>query len=107
MVSNREKLERLRVVLEGNTEDDTVLLTYLSVAQSSIIDRLYPYDKSKTTIPEGYVPLQIEIAAYLMNKRGAEGESVHNENGVYRSYTTNGDVPEALLSRIVPKVGVL
>ena len=48
---------------------------------------------------------QVEIAVYLMNKRGAEGESAHSENGVSRTYE-NGDVPASMLRGIVPMVGV-
>ena len=43
----------------------------------------------------------MEIAAYLVNQRGAEGETAHSENGISRSYE-DGDVPPTLLREIVP-----
>ena len=50
--------------------------------------------------------LQVEIATYLLNKRGGEGELSHSENGISRSYE-NGDVPESMMRQIVPMAGVL
>ena len=38
-----------------------------------------------------YQSLQVEIAAYLLDKRGATGEIAHSENGISRSYE-NGDI---------------
>ena len=38
---------------------------------------------------------------YLLNKRGAEGQTAHSENGISRSYE-DGDVPPTLLRDIVP-----
>jgi hypothetical protein len=42
----------------------------------------------------------------MLNKRGAEGEITHTENGVSRQYE-DGDIPPSLLRRIVPMAGVL
>ena len=57
-------------------------------------------------VPEQYSYLQVEIATYLLNKRGGEGELSHSENGISRSYE-NGDVPESMMRQIVPMAGVL
>lgn len=53
-----------------------------------------------------YDTVQVEIAAYMLNKRGAEGEIVHLENGISRHYE-DGDIPPTLLRRITPMVGVM
>ena len=53
-----------------------------------------------------YKRQQVEIAAYLVNKRGAEGETAHSENGISRSYE-DGDVPPTLLREIVPFASVI
>ena len=89
-----------------NTDDfsDDMLLAYLTIAGRKIIDRAYPYDGEVTVVPKRYEILQCEIAVYLLNKRGAEGETSHSENGISRSYE-NADVPESMLSVIVPFVG--
>jgi hypothetical protein len=52
-------------------------------------------------VPRRYGYLQCEIAAYLLNKRGAEGQTGHSENGISRSYES-ADVPESMLSEVIP-----
>ena len=103
-----EKLSMLRVMVgqpnEGDWSDD-VLISYLSIAGRKIINRAYPYDDTVTEVPRRYSYLQCDIAAYLLNKRGAEGETSHSENGVSRNYGS-ADVPESMLSEIIPRVGV-
>ena len=105
-MTDAEKLTMLKALVgENDTAQDTALSVYLSLAQSKILNRAYPYDKTKTVVPTQYEVLQCEIAAYLWNKRGAEGQISHSENGISRSYE-NGDVPESMLSAITPYCGV-
>jgi hypothetical protein len=81
-----------------------LLLYLLELAEQKIIEKLYPFDDTKTTIPERYQTKQVEIALFLYNKRGAEGEVSHNENGMNRTYE-NADVPESLMRGIAPYCG--
>lgn len=109
-MSETEKLIFLRAMV-GNSSDNTdwgddVLLTYLKIAGRKIINRAYPYDNEVTEVPKRYEILQCEIAAFLLNKRGAEGEISHSENGISRSYE-NADIPESLIGQIVPYCGVI
>ena len=109
-MSDTEKLIFLRAMV-GNEADttewgDDVLLTYLTIAGRKIINRAYPYDDTVTEVPRRYGILQCEIAAYLLNKRGAEGETSHSENGISRSYE-NADVPESLMSQVIVHCGVM
>ena len=78
-----------------------MLSTYLSIAGNKILKRAYPFNSTVTVVPDRYAYNQVEIAAYLVNKRGAEGETAHSENGISRSYE-DGDVPPTLLREIVP-----
>ena len=109
-MTNEEKLTMVRVMANANTDDDDwsdeVLLTYLAIAGGKIIDRAYPYDETVEEVPRRYDLLQCEIAVYLLNKRGAEGETSHSENGISRSYE-KADVPESMLSVITPFCGVI
>ena len=100
-----EKLTLLKAMVGGSDTDD-VLLAYLDIAGSKIINRAYPYDSEVTEVPTRYDFLQCEIAAYMLNKRGAEGQTGHSENGISRSYES-ADVPESLLGAVTPMVGVL
>jgi hypothetical protein len=84
--------------------DDT-LLSYLKIAGNKILNRAYPYDDTITEVPSRYGYLQCEIAAYLLNKRGAEGQLSHGENGISRTYES-ADVPESMLKEVIPRVGV-
>lgn len=67
--------------------------------------RAYPYE-NVSKVPMKYDAVHVEIAAYMINKRGAEGEVSHSENGVSRTYE-DGDIPPSLLRAITPVVGVL
>ena len=85
---------------------DDVLTAYLTIAGRKIINRAYPYDTTVTEVPTRYGYLQCEIAAYLLNKRGAEGEVSHSENGISRTYE-NADVPDSMLSDVIVYCGVV
>ena len=99
------QLDTLRTMIQqsGQTEtiSDDILLTYLRLAGDKILMRLYPYDDTKHDVPLRYGMLQVEIACYLYNRRGAEGETNHNENGINRAYES-ADVPESMLKNIIP-----
>mgnify|MGYP003304238217 FL=1 len=107
-MTEAEKLTMLRVMVgqanEGEWVDDT-LRSYLKIAGNKILNRAYPYDDTVTEVPSRYGYLQCEIAAYLLNKRGAEGQLSHGENGISRTYES-ADVPESMIKEVIPRVGV-
>lgn len=98
-MTDTEKLTMLKAMT--GEKDESVLSTYLSIAGNKVLKRAYPFDSTVTVVPDRYAYNQVEIAAYLVNKRGAEGETAHSENGISRSYE-DGDVPPTLLREIVP-----
>lgn len=104
-MTNDEKLKLVKAMVGENDSDD-VLSAYLSLAAEKILRRAYPYDEYVRTVPDKYTNLQCEIAAYLLNKRGAEGQIGHTENGINRQYE-NADVPASMLREITPVVGVI
>lgn len=106
-MNTTEKLAMLKVLvdIEGNTQD-SALTVYLTLAGRKIINKAFPYDPTQTEVPFRYDFLQCEIAAYLWDKRGAEGEISHSENGISRSYE-NADVPSSMLKKIVPYCGTV
>lgn len=109
-MENTDKLSLLRTMV-GQTENnenwtDDVLLAYLDIAGREIIRRAYPFKENVTVVPEKYDTLQCEIATYLLNKRGAEGETAHSENGISRSYE-NANIPESMLKSVIPFCGVV
>lgn len=104
-MTESEKLTALKAMV-GGSDTDEVLSTYLMLAGRKIIARAYPYDPGVTEVPVQYEHLQLEIAIYMLNKRGAEGQTSHSENGISRSYE-NADIPNSMLRSITPNVGVI
>ena len=104
-MSQTEKLQLLRAMV-GVSDAEEVLLAYLKIAGQKIMNRAYPYGTEETEVPTRYEYLQCEIAAYLLNKRGAEGQTSHSENGISRNYES-ADVPESLIGAVTPTVGVI
>lgn len=100
-----EKITALKAIV-GVADTDEVLSAYLSLAGQKIIAKAYPYKNDMVEVPAQYAYLQVEIAAYMLNKRGAEGQTSHSENGISRSYE-NADVPESMLKTITPFCGVI
>ena len=104
-MTHEEKLQLLKAMV-GESDSEEVLLTYLKIAGQKIINRAYPYGTDGPEVPSRYAYLQCEIAAYLLNKRGAEGQTSHSENGISRNYES-ADVPESLIGAVTPNVGVI
>jgi hypothetical protein len=100
-VANTNLVENLRLMVGANASEDALLLMYLTDAERAILNHLYPMDDTIHTLPTRYESRMVEIAAYLYNKRGAEGETSHSENGISRSYES-GSIPNSMLSDIIP-----
>ena len=83
-----------------------VIIAYLEAAAEGILNKMYPFGCTATDVPEKYSRRQCEIAAYLINKRGAEGQLSHNENGVSRSYEA-AHIPTSMLRSITSFCGVI
>lgn len=108
-MADEYKLTKLRQQVGADASEDDLLLMYLTDAERAILNHLYPmeeYDDIPHTLPNRYASRQVEIAAYLYNKRGAEGETSHNENGISRTYE-NGSIPDSMLSDIIPYGSVI
>lgn len=105
IVTYVSKLEMFRALCgqEAVNAPDSLLETYLTLAGNAVIHKRFPLlvDTADMPVPDKYAPLQCEIANEIFQKRGAEGETSHSENGVNRGYETAG-VSSSLLDRIVP-----
>lgn len=91
-------------VPEENSEE--LIMQYLDTARSIILAHRFPFGTDRTEVEPQYKGLQLRIAIDLYNKRGAEGEKAHSENGVSRTYESSW-VSQQLLDEIVPKAEVL
>lgn len=103
-MTEAEKIATLKVMCDET--DETLLSTYLGIARDAIFQKAYPYHDWPDEVPDKYEEIQLEAASYLINKRGAEGESVHLENTIHRHYT-DADIPTTLLRRVTPMAGVI
>ena len=98
-MTNDEKISMLTHMTDET--DNSLLSTYLSLAEQIVYEKAFPYGDYPETFPTQYDAVEVEIAAYMINKRGAEGEIVHLENGVSRHWEDAGVAP-SLLRRITP-----
>lgn len=104
-MTDAEKLEKLRLMLDpSDTTSDAIANAFLEAAEKAVIQIAYPFGDGSETLPSKYEYEQIEIAAYFLNKRGAEGEASHSEGGINRVFET-GDIPDSLKCRLTPKAG--
>ena len=94
-----EKITLVKVMTEET--DDDVITAFLGVAERKILERAYPFHPEETVMPPRYETLQCEICAYLLNKRGAEGETAHTEGEIERTYES-ASVPPSMLNAVVP-----
>lgn len=99
------QLERLKIRITEKVNDEE-LEDILESAKAVILSRRFPFGEQPEEIENKYKDLQIRIAVEMFNKRGAEGETAHSENGVNRNYAS-ANVSEDLLREITPKVGVV
>ena len=102
------KTALVQTLVENDAEATaSTIAVYLDLAQNAMLERLFPYNASKTAsdIPERYDTIQCELAARYFLRRGGQGEINHEENGVNRQYGTVDD--EDILKRLTAyaKVG--
>lgn len=101
-MTNAEKLTALKTAILPDTDTDAVLEDTLKLSEALVLNKMYPFGyEDGMTVPARYERLQIELAVELYSKRGAEGQSSHNENGISRTWPEKS----AILARIVPHVG--
>lgn len=100
-MTDAEKQRMFQLVTDE--ADANVAKAYLDVAGSRIMSRAYPFvaDLSSLSFPARYDDLHVRLAIDMWAKRGAEGQSSHNENGVNRSY----EPQSRLLAEVIPYVG--
>lgn len=104
-MTDAEKLSRLEVLISPDTASEELLTNLLEQAGGIVLNRRYPFGvPENVAVPAAYEHIQVQIAVELFSKMGAEGQTAHNENGVYRTYEA-ADVSPSLLRRIVPLIG--
>lgn len=97
-----EKVVMLQGMMGGDDTDPGILEVYLKLAGQKILNRMYPFkeDYEGMEVPDRYAAIQLKIACYMLNKRGAEGQIQHIENGIHRNYG-DSDIPNSMLAEVV------
>lgn len=91
----------------GDLVDPETLLDYVLIAQHIIMERRYGLVENYPTVfPDRYLITCFQIALYLINRDGSEGQLSHAEGGIARTYK-NANIPEDLLVDVVPYGGIL
>jgi hypothetical protein len=104
-MTDAEKLTILKSMLDsGDTTSDETATAYLLAAEKAVINIAFPFGNGTEIMPSKYDYEQIEIALYMLNKRGSEGEVLHIEAGTHRSFEV-ADIPISLRARITPFAG--
>lgn len=93
-MTDPEKIAMIKEILSegGSMPSDTTLLTYLNAAKLEILNWMYsqvggvPTDV--TTVPVKYDITHVYAVIAGYSHAGAEGETVHNENGINRTFSS-------------------
>lgn len=100
-MTDSEKILTVQTLVDDEAATDALISVYLSKAESVVLRRLYPFGIPEGAVVPGiYEYSQCELASRYFLRRGAEGEVVHNENGVNRTYGSVND--EDILREIMP-----
>lgn len=92
------QLQKLRGLVGNPTDQDEILQFCLDNASEIICDI-----RNSNKVEDKYLSTQISIAIEIYNKRGAEGQVAHDENGLNRVYE-KGDISGSVISRITPMI---
>ena len=104
-MSDSDKIARV-MSLVGNdaTATTAVVSALLDQASDAILAVMYPLvdDPEPLAIPSKYNGIQCELAARYFARMGANGETVHNENGINRTWASPDDAD--ILRKVTPRV---
>ena len=104
-MTNEEKITSLAALISPDTADEVILSQLITLSEGIVLNRRYPFGPPVgAKVPPQYEHIQLQIAIELFSKRGAEGQTEHDENGIARKYES-ADISPTLLKRITPLVG--
>lgn len=105
-MTDAEKITMAQTLIGDSEATDALVGVYLEDAKDAILRRRYPFGRPEgTDIESQYEMLQVKLAARYFMRRGGEGEVIHNENGINRTYKSVND--EDLLTEVTPFAKVI
>lgn len=98
------KLKRRLKVRGFDVEElsDESLFDEIESAIESVNDRRHFTPTDTKLFEDKYKNIVIRLAICSVAKMGAEGEIIHSENGISRSYSGSSEHPSDILNEIVP-----
>lgn len=91
-MTNVQKIEMMQTLVNDEEATDTLCAVYLADAGDAILRRRYPFGRPDDACVESqYDLLQVKLAVRYFLRRGGEGETSHNENGINRTYGSVND----------------
>lgn len=108
-MTDKEKLDQLKIFLGDDQPDDARLAAYLDSAKAEIIAWRYgakPESEWPAEVPVEYVQTQIWAVVAGHSQAGAENQTAHAENGISRTFK-HGDMIAYIHANVRPYVGVL
>jgi hypothetical protein len=93
-MTENEKITMIKELLSdgGSLPSDEKLGVYLNAAKAEILNWMYSQiggvPDDVTDVPAKYEITQVYAVVAGYTHAGAEGETVHNENGINRSFTS-------------------
>jgi hypothetical protein len=104
-MTNDQKIEKLKVLISPDTASDSLLSYLLEQSEGIILNRRYPFGAPEgATLSALHEQIQLRVAVEIFSKMGAEGQVMHTENGVTRTWE-DGEISPSLLKTIVPVCG--
>ena len=100
-----DKITRVKAL--SDETDDEKIFAFLTHAGQELYHIGDPFHTmTEEQFIERYEDVQIDAAAYKLNKRGWDYAKIYTENGVRREYES-GDLPSSILNRITPICGAV
>lgn len=104
-MTDNEKAEKIIELLSPETVTTEEVLPYVLIAKEIMLNRLYPFCEWDTvSLPPRYDMLHCSATIELWNRRGAEGQISHSENGISRTWA-NSILSPFLINLLIPQVG--
>mgnify|MGYP002622569097 CR=1 FL=1 len=104
-MTDAEKLTMVKTLLDIDTTDiseDALIAVYLTASAREILAWRFSYGSTEVTeVPDEYEMTQIfaVVAGYSIG--GAEGQTVHNENGINRTFKYT-DMVAYIRAHVIP-----
>ena len=103
-----EKLSMVKSMLGfTDTSEDERLKVYLTASEKEILSWRYSYsEEMPTEVPAEYEMTQVYAVIAGYSQSGAENQTVHNENGISRTFK-HEDMIAYIRNHVIPIVRVL